>query len=36
MHLLDVQLAVRPTADWVEIPNGPLPAASAHNANQDD
>ncbi len=35
MHLLGVQLAARPTADWVEIPDGPLPAASAHNANRD-
>ncbi|MEM0961844.1 MAG: MBL fold metallo-hydrolase [Bacteroidota bacterium] len=33
MHLLDVQLADRPTADWVEIPDGPLPAAAAQNAN---
>ena len=34
MHLLDVQLAGRPTADWVEIPGGPLPAAAAGNANR--
>ena len=34
MHLLEVQLAGRPTADWVEIPGGPLPAAAAHNANR--
>ena len=34
LHLLDVQLAGRPTAGWVEIPDGPLPAAAAHNANR--
>ena len=34
MHLLDAHLGGRPTADWVEIPGGPLPAASARNANR--
>lgn len=34
LALLDAQLAGRPSADWFEIPNGPLPAAAAHNANR--
>ncbi len=36
LHLLDRQIDGRPSADWVEIPGGPLPAASARNANRAD
>ena len=34
LALLDAQLVGRPSADWFEIPGGPLPAASASNANR--
>ena len=34
LALLDAQLEGRPSADWFEIPDGPLPAAAAHNANR--
>ena len=34
LGLLDALLAGRTHADWVEIPDGPLPAAAATNANR--